>query len=93
MDNQIFQCLSKYSSSEKMSPKENFLTELFAWMLRNIKDLRSNYVAFLNDRLDASKRLLRIPEEESIAIETQYSRKHNSNTIFIDLVIKTGSIE
>ncbi|PMG50704.1 PD-(D/E)XK nuclease family protein [Shewanella sp. 10N.286.52.B9] len=40
MNNSLLVNVSKYASNDKTSPTENFITEAFAWLLRNDKDVR-----------------------------------------------------
>ncbi|MGR5299223.1 hypothetical protein ACPV5U_27985 [Vibrio mediterranei] len=40
MNNSLLVNVSKYASSDRTSPIENFITEAFAWLLRNDKDVR-----------------------------------------------------
>lgn len=40
--------ISKYASSHQTSPIENFITETFAWLLRNDASVRKAIAAFLN---------------------------------------------
>lgn len=40
MNNSLLVNVSKYASSDKTSPTENFITEAFAWLLRNDSDVR-----------------------------------------------------
>lgn len=42
--------VSKYASSDKKSPRENFITEAFAWLLRNDPFVRKSIAALLQSK-------------------------------------------
>ena len=51
MTDSLFSALRKYAKSEAINPIENFITEGFAWLLRDKEVLSSEFVDYLRDRL------------------------------------------
>lgn len=50
MNESIFSRLFRYKQTEKMSPKENYLTEMLAWMIDSLPQFGQDYVLFLNSK-------------------------------------------
>ena len=50
MNESIFSRLFRYKQTEKMSPKENYLTEMLAWMIDSLSQFGQDYVLFLNSK-------------------------------------------
>jgi len=44
MDNELFTTLRKYKISDKKDPVENFITEAFAWLLKNYEDFSDYFI-------------------------------------------------
>ncbi|MBD2358364.1 PD-(D/E)XK nuclease family protein [Tolypothrix sp. FACHB-123] len=47
----LFSALRKYPKSQELDPLENFITEGFAWLLRNKKLLAREFLDYLNQKL------------------------------------------
>lgn len=76
----LFSRLFKYRSSEKRIQQENFLTEIFAFLLENVPDLLT---AFLNEFGITTQNQLK-----SIRVETQRNFFINSDKITPDITIE-----
>lgn len=70
--------VSKYASSANHSPVENFITEVFAWLLRSDVSLRSSLLALLKARVGESlgansvaRELVEYQVSDTVAIATQ----------------------
>lgn len=50
MNESIFSRLFRYKQTEKMSPQENYLTEMLAWMIESLSQFGQDYVLFLNSK-------------------------------------------
>ena len=50
MNESIFSRLFRYKQTEKMSPKENYLTEMLAWIIDSLPQFGQDYVLFLNSK-------------------------------------------
>ena len=82
----IFSVLSNYSPQPMMNPRENYLTELFAWLINHIDLFGERYVSYLikTGHIDISTGGTHLEEyESSIEARTQL---HVSNG-YIDMVI------
>lgn len=77
LEDSIFAALGKYSPKENQKPEENYLTELFAWLLRNIDGYALEYVRLLNKVLNDQSRqklqLLNDQGDEPDEINTQWT--------------------
>ncbi|OUL37440.1 hypothetical protein BV372_02435 [Nostoc sp. T09] len=51
MSDSLFSALRKYPKSQELDPIENFITEGFAWLLRNKEELARDFVIYLNPKL------------------------------------------
>ena len=65
-DDNLLLALSKYHPREGHTPLENFITETFAWLLRNNPAFTVEFFKELCEELSLS-------EESKIKIETQLS--------------------
>lgn len=88
----IFDALSKYSPLQKRNPQEDFLTELFAWLLNNVSGLKRSYIEFLKreyDKRPNESKTMELPTvaDEKIYIKTQEFITSGDKNGFIDLSI------
>ncbi|MEA5627130.1 PD-(D/E)XK nuclease family protein [Nostoc sp. UHCC 0251] len=51
MSDSLFSALRKYPKSQELDPIENFITEGFAWLLRNKELLAREFIDYLNQKL------------------------------------------
>ncbi|WNJ98039.1 PD-(D/E)XK nuclease family protein [Vibrio ruber] len=73
--------VSKYAASHKKSPIENFITEAFAWLLRNDASVRESFAAFLHQK--GEQQGIEIPMIDNTgSVETQV----NFNGKFPDML-------
>lgn len=86
MSESIFTKLKSYTPTVGRDSKEDYLTELFSYMLNNVEGLKEAYVYFLHSHLTAYDKEMDNKVEE-ITIETQVSVRNGR----IDLLIKNGS--
>lgn len=82
MKESIFKQLFRYRSTEKLSPRENYLTEILAWMLNNMPSFARNYVKLLCEQGEKSTQ---DATYKSLQADTQVCVENG----FIDLVIRT----
>lgn len=69
MDKCIFSCLKSYIPSADRDPVEDYLTQLFAWILENIDEARVEYLNYLiGEKLKLG---FQISKEDRVFIETQ----------------------
>ncbi|WGW00168.1 hypothetical protein QF117_20165 [Vibrio sp. YMD68] len=80
MNNSLLVNVSKYASSDKTSPTENFITEAFAWLLRNDAEVRRAIDKYLR-KVGEEKSLNILPVGDSRHIDTQV----NFNGTFPDM--------
>ena len=78
----IFTALSSYSPQPSMNPRENFLTELLAWIINNVDAFGAKYVSFLMDACHTSASDTNNNETEIEAVTQQHV-----STGYIDMVI------
>ena len=88
----LFDALSKYAPLQKRNPQEDFLTELFAWLLKNVSGLKRSYIEFLEGeyyKQHNGNGTMDLPPftDENIDIETQVFITNNEKNGFIDLRI------
>lgn len=92
MSESLFSRLFHYRESEKLSPRENFLTEMFAWMIGNLKQFGHDYVNFLMTKCE-NKTSFDSSKSYSVCVRTQvnvkYEEKDHFKNRFIDMVINT----
>lgn len=92
MNESLFSRLFHYRESEKLSPRENFLTEMFAWMIGNLKQFGHDYVEFLMTKCE-NKTSFDSNKSYSVCVRTQvnvkYEEKDHFKNRFIDMVINT----
>lgn len=51
MSESIFSFIKSYTPSIDRDPKEDYLTQIFSWILKNIKSIDKKYIAYLIERL------------------------------------------
>ena len=83
-DESLFSYLKKYTPTEKRNAREDYLTQLFAWILEEFSDVKKEYVKFLIEKLDYKDKNIILNSTHEITVETQ---KRVSNGI-IDLFIQ-----
>ena len=91
MEKDLFEVLSKYAASDQLNPKENFLTELFKWLLNNVNGFKQFYVKKLLEvikgkKSDSSETEITI--SGNINVETQTSETYNGRHVYCDMLIK-----
>ena len=84
MNDSIFSQLFRYRQTLKMSPTENYLTEILSWIINNCPSFAHDYVCFLTDRLHSKPS--QAFDESKIISKTQVS----VNSYYIDMVIETN---
>lgn len=80
----MFSFIKSYIPTKNKDPKEDFLTQLLAWMLINIDGLNCEYCRFLLDK--ASSKSIQISGDEVINTRTQVAVENGR----IDLVINVN---
>lgn len=92
MSESLFSRLFHYRESEKLSPRENYLTEMLAWMIGNLKQFGHDYVEFLMTKCE-NKTNFDSSKSYSVCVRTQvnvkYEEKDHFKNRFIDMVINT----
>ena len=84
MEESIFSRLFRYKQTEKMSPTENYLTEMFAWMINNLPKFGQDYVMFLNSKCDNNSGI-----DTNCPFTVSATTQFTVTKGFIDMVIKT----
>jgi len=77
MDNDLFNSLRKYKKTDKLDPIENFITEAFAWLLKNYPKFSSYFLNEIRSEINSQNF---IPDNVS-----WYTQK-NFNGVFPDMV-------
>ena len=85
MNDTIFDFLRSYVPSDKRDPKEDYLTQLFAWLLINVKGLDLKYCEYLLKKIPNST--FTVTESDTITVETQRTLDNGKR---IDLLIKVN---
>lgn len=62
MTDNLFIALKKYAPGPNVDPKENFLTEAFAWLLRQHERLAARFLRFV---LEQCERDFALPDDAS----------------------------
>lgn len=84
MSESLFSRLFHYRESEKLSPRENYLTEMLAWMIDSLPQFGREYVNYLCGKCEPNQ----IAETDNlfeVSAQTQVSVTNG----FMDMVIKT----
>ena len=84
MNESLFSRLFRYKQTDKMSPTENYLTEMLAWMINNLPSFGQDYVLFLNSKCK-EKPTFNANCTFTVSAETQYRVTKG----IIDMVIET----
>ncbi|MCM8709441.1 PD-(D/E)XK nuclease family protein [Clostridium sp. SYSU_GA19001] len=84
MDTSMFSFIKSYIPSKNKDPKEDYLTQLLAWMLLNIEGLSYEYCRFLLGK--SQNKFFEINGDEIINIRTQVTVENGR----IDLVINVN---
>lgn len=85
MSKSIFSYLVSYTPTEGRKPREDYLTQMFAWILENVEGLADEYVNFLCEKAS-------IPYERNKAEITVSTQETVKGVGRIDLLIKTGNL-
>lgn len=80
MKQSLFSYLTSYVPTDKRESREDYLTQMFAWILENVDDYAKKYSQFLMDRLSEKP----VIEYDSIDISTQETLSSGR----IDLLLK-----
>lgn len=83
----IFSCLKHYAPSEGSDPKEDYFTQMIAWMLENMPGLAHAYVDLLCGKLHIQLN----HSTEKISVDTQRVIDIDDGIGRIDLLIRVGS--
>ena len=84
MSESIFSRLFHYREREKLSPRENYLTEMLAWMIDSLPQFGQDYVGFLCEKCKTN---LITERNQLIVVSAQTQCSVTAG--FIDMVIKT----
>ena len=82
MANGLLASLRKYPSKEKNNPLENFITESFAWLLKNEDDFSSFFIKKISEKLNITM----IGSEKG-----SWATQENFNNNFPDMVCYLGN--
>jgi hypothetical protein len=88
MNDTIFDFLRSYTPSAGRDPKEDYLTQLFAWLLINVKGLDLKYCEYLLKKTANST--FTVTDSDTIAVDTQRTW---SNGKRIDLLITVNGTD
>ena len=81
MSESLFSRLFHYRESEKLSPRENYLTEMLAWMIGNLKQFGHDYVNFLMTKCE-NKTNFDSSKSYSVCVRTQVNVKYEEKDHF-----------
>lgn len=84
MNESIFSRLFCYRETQKMSPTENYLTEMLAWMIDSLPQFGREYVNYLCGKCKPNP-IAEIDNLFDVSVQTQVNVKNG----FIDMVITT----
>lgn len=84
MSESLFSRLFHYRESEKLSPRENYLTEMLAWMIDSLPQFGREYVNYLCGKCEPNQ----IAETDNL-FEVSAQTKVSVTNVFMDMVIKT----
>ncbi len=82
MNESIFSFIKSYTPSVDRDPKEDYLTQIFSWILNNIKDIDEKYCTYLLRKIKTE--VNNINEDIIISVDTQTTVSNGR----IDMVIK-----
>ena len=82
MNDTIFDFLRSYVPSDKRDPKEDYLTQLFAWLLMNVDGLNLKYCKYLLEKIP--NKAFTVSDSDTITVETQRTLDNGKR---IDLLI------
>lgn len=88
MNTTIFDFLRSYVPSDKRDPKEDYLTQLFAWLLINVDGLDLKYCKYLLAKIPNSTFI--VNDSDDITVETQRTLPNGKR---IDLLITVNGID
>lgn len=87
MTNNLFVSLSQYAPRENTTPTENFITEAFAWLLRNDSEVFQALIKLLQSKLTEDEVLESFELTDDMHISTQ----ENFGGKFPDMVIQNST--
>lgn len=85
MNKSIFSFIKSYIPTESKDPKEDFLTQILAWLLINVEGFAASYCRFLLSFI--KEPFFNCNEYDEFYIETQVAVKNGR----IDMIIKQGN--
>lgn len=88
MNDTIFDFLRSYVPSDKRDPKEDYLTQLFAWLLMNVDGLDLKYCEYLLEKI--SNKSFTVSDSDTITVETQKTLPNGKR---IDLLITVNGTD
>ena len=88
MTNNLFVSLSQYAPRENTTPTENFITEAFAWLLRNDSEVFQALIKLLQSKLTEDEVLESFELTDDMHISTQ----ENFGGKFPDMVIQNSTV-
>ena len=86
MKQSLFSYLTSYVPTDKREAKEDYLTQMFAWILENVNGFAWQYVKFLSEKNSA------IPAPAKENFSCTVSTQETLPTGRIDLLLKCGNI-
>ena len=89
MNESIFSRLFHYRQTEKISPKENYLTEMLCWLINNCPTFAKDYIEYLSEKDTSLKNEIR--NVSNVFADTQVHINDTVNDGFIDMVITTNT--
>lgn len=84
MDKNLFLSLLKYKSSESLTPLENFTTQLFAYLLDNIKNFRNRFLKLIQ---------INVFDIEELALNVETQRSDGGVIPDISIIDAKGKIK
>ena len=88
MNDTIFDFLRSYVPSDKRDPKEDYLTQLFAWLLMNVDGLNLKYCKYLLEKIP--NKAFTVSDTDTITVETQRTLPNGKR---IDLLITVNGAD
>lgn len=82
----LFGFLKAYTPSPGRDPKEDYLTQLFAWCLMKLPELRKAYCQYLLIKLPEAE--IPVPDWDGLSVETQRILKIGDTSGRIDLLMR-----
>ena len=77
MKTDLFTSLRKYRTTDKKNPVENFVTEAFAWLLKNIPDFSFFFITELKKKMNSTEEIPKI---------LKWDTQRNFDGVFPDMI-------